>query len=195
MEIGKVINKILFYFLLIIHKHQFKHYGIKSKIDFITSYIVNKKLISIGDYVFIGPHVYISANLEIENYVMMGPKVTIIGGNHLFGQIGKRNRFLSATPESRGKIVIKEDAWIGCNVTILPDVVIGSGAIIAAGSIVNKNIPPYCLAAGNPAKVKKLIFSNEELNEHLVKLKCSENEAEEIVKERKLYCEKNNISC
>lgn len=56
-----------------------------------------------------------------------------------------------------GKVHIKRGAVIGVNAIILPGVTIGEGAIVGAGSVVTKDIPPYCIAAGNPAKVVKTI--------------------------------------
>nr|WP_180073561.1 acyltransferase [Acinetobacter sp. YH12231] len=53
------------------------------------------------------------------------------------------------------KITLKEGCWIGANSTILPGVSIGKCSIIAAGSVVNKPVPDYCLYAGNPAIFKK----------------------------------------
>ena len=54
-----------------------------------------------------------------------------------------------------GRIIIEEDVWIGSNCNILPNVLIGKGSIIGAGSVVTKNIPEYSIAAGVPAKVIK----------------------------------------
>ena len=51
--------------------------------------------------------------------------------------------------------IIEDDAWIGVNVIILKGLTIGKGAIIGAGSVVTKNVPPMTLVAGNPAKVIK----------------------------------------
>jgi virginiamycin A acetyltransferase len=61
----------------------------------------------------------------------------------------------------KGDIVIGNDVWIGQNVTIMPGVRIGDGAIIAANSTVTKTIEPYAIAGGNPAKLIKKRFSNE----------------------------------
>ena len=60
-------------------------------------------------------------------------------------------------------IVIGNDVWIGYRATILEGVTIGDGAIIGAGALVNKNIPPYAIAVGIPAKVIKYRFSDEEI--------------------------------
>lgn len=63
----------------------------------------------------------------------------------------------------KGDTVVGNDVWIGQNVTILPGVHIGDGAIIGANSVVSKDIPAYAIAAGNPCRVKKLRFSEEEI--------------------------------
>lgn len=66
--------------------------------------------------------------------------------------------------------VIGNDVWIGVGVLILPNVTIGDGAIIGAGSVVTKNIPPYAIAVGNPAKIIKYRFNEKQILE-LLKLK------------------------
>lgn len=63
-------------------------------------------------------------------------------------------------------IVIEEDVWIGANVTILSGVIVGRGATVGAGSICVKNIPPYSIVLGNPAKVIGFNFSPDEIIEH-----------------------------
>lgn len=64
----------------------------------------------------------------------------------------------------KGDTVVGNDVWIGQNVTVLPGVHIGDGAIIGANSVVSKDIPPYCIAAGNPCVVKKKRFDDELIN-------------------------------
>lgn len=61
----------------------------------------------------------------------------------------------------RGNTRVGSDVWIGTNATILPGIKIGSGAIIAAHAVVTKNVRPYCVVAGNPAKVVKRRFPAE----------------------------------
>ena len=71
---------------------------------------------------------------------------------------------------SCGFKVIEDDVWIGSNSVILSGVKIGRGAVIGAGSIVTKNVPKYAIVAGNPAKVIKMRFNDEEISK-LEKLK------------------------
>jgi len=73
---------------------------------------------------------------------------------------------------SDGRVVIEDDTWIGANTLILKNVRIGEGSIIGAGSVVTKDIPPYSIAVGNPAKVIKQRFTNEELVRHRASLSC-----------------------
>ena len=56
---------------------------------------------------------------------------------------------------SKGSVVIGNNVWIGDKVTILPGVTVGDGVVIAANAVVTKDIPPYCIAGGNPAKILK----------------------------------------
>jgi acetyltransferase-like isoleucine patch superfamily enzyme len=67
-------------------------------------------------------------------------------------------------------VVIEEDVWIGSNVTILAGVTIGRGCTIAAQAVCNRNIPPYCIAAGIPAKVINMYWSIDQILEHEAKL-------------------------
>ena len=77
-------------------------------------------------------------------------------------------QFLSGSNEDNEytDIVVEEDVWIGINVTLLAGAHIGRGAIIGACSLVNKEIPPYAVAVGNPAKVVKFKWSIDEIIEH-----------------------------
>ena len=75
-------------------------------------------------------------------------------------------------PKSKNKdfklepIVVKKGASIGANATILPGVTIGENALVAAGAIVTKDVPPYSIVGGNPAKVIKMRFTEEEISKH-----------------------------
>lgn len=69
-------------------------------------------------------------------------------------------------PENDKDVIIEDGVWVGCNVTILKGVHIGKGSVIAAGSIVTKDVPPYSIVGGNPAKVIKFRFTEEQIKEH-----------------------------
>jgi virginiamycin A acetyltransferase len=66
---------------------------------------------------------------------------------------------------SKGDIIIKNDVWIGANCTIIDGITIGNGAVIAAGSVVTKDVPAYAIVGGNPAKVIRYRFSRELIDE------------------------------
>ncbi len=106
--------------------------------------------------------------LEIGDFVSIGPNVTfILGGNHYINTITtfpfKAKYFGKKEPEAltKGKIIVEDDVWIGMNSLILSGVRIGKGAVVGAGAVVAKDIPPYAIAVGNPCKIVKYRFDKE----------------------------------
>lgn len=97
---------------------------------------------TIGNNVRIHSNVYIAQFTVIEDDVFMAPCVAVANDMYPVG-----------TVEDLHGPVIKKGARIGINVTLLPGVVIGEGAMIGAGSVVTKNVPPGVIAVGNPARV------------------------------------------
>lgn len=127
------------------------------------------KTIEMGDDVFIGPGARFSAIKEIKigSKVMFGPSVTIMGGDHNFSQVGRYMFDVhEKLPKNDSPVVIKDDVWIGNNAIILKGVTIGEGSIIAAGSLVIKDMPEYSIIGGVPAKVLKQRFSEEDIKKH-----------------------------
>ena len=89
--------------------------------------------------------------VKIGDYVMMGTHCLIISQNHRFDDCNIpmcRQGFKKDQP-----VVIEDDVWIGSRVIILPGVVVGKGSVIGAGAVVTKNVKPYTIVGGNPAKV------------------------------------------
>jgi acetyltransferase-like isoleucine patch superfamily enzyme len=104
----------------------------------------------------------------VKGNCSIAENLTIHTGNHtrIIGKfvtdIDEKNK-----PQGFDKdIIIEKDVWIGCNVTILSGVKIGRGATIAAGAVINKDIPPYCIAGGIPAKPIKFYWSINEILNH-----------------------------
>ena len=129
----------------------------------------------IYDNVGIGGYAHLStpnAKIIFKGDTSVAGHLTIHTGNHA-RVIG---RFVSSITEKDKPmgydkdVVIENDVWIGANVTILAGVHIGRGATIAAGAVVNKDIPPYCIAGGVPAKQIKYYWSIEEILEHEAQL-------------------------
>lgn len=124
-------------------------------------------IIKIGDNVIINDYVHIGATnrVIIGNNVLIGSKVLIIDHNHgdYFSDLQSSP---SETPAERiltndQEVIIEDNVWIGEHVCILPNTRIGFGSIIGAGAVVSRDIPPFSIAVGNPARVVKR-YSKEE---------------------------------
>lgn len=110
--------------------------------------------LKVGDNSSIGPYAYIgcSGYIEIGNNVMMSPRVSIYSENHVFEDVTQP---MIKQGVRRSFVKIEDDCWIASNAVILAGVTIGKGSVVAAGSIVTKDVPPYSVVGGNPAKIIK----------------------------------------
>jgi len=110
-----------------------------------------KKLI-IGDEVDLALDVIITTGggVEIGDRTLIGYRTQIISSNHNIPLYPGR---IFNAGHAHKKVRIGSDIWIGANCIILPGITIGEGSIIAAGSIVTKDIPPFSIFGGNPAKL------------------------------------------
>lgn len=111
-------------------------------------------------------------HLEIGSFCSIASGCTFItGGGHLMNRFTTfpidRKINLIKEETSKGSIIIKDDVWIGKSATILSGVTIGQGAIIGANSVVAKDIPPYAIVVGNPAKIIRFRFNEVIVNELL----------------------------
>jgi len=95
------------------------------------------------------------ALIEIQDYVLIGSGVHIYTSNHRFSDRSREIYFQGHN--SAEKVTIRTGAWIGAGSILLPGVEVGCNSVIGAGSIVTKNIPDFCIAVGNPAKVIKIM--------------------------------------
>lgn len=112
------------------------------------------------------------AELYVGSFCSIADNVEIfLGGNHRtdwittypFGHIGNWKHHGKGHPISKGDVVIGNDVWLGSGCTIMSGVQIGDGAVVSAKAVVTKDIPPYCIAAGNPAVVVKKRFTDEQI--------------------------------
>jgi acetyltransferase-like isoleucine patch superfamily enzyme len=115
--------------------------------------------IEIGNNVGIAQNCFIQVRgkVTIGNNVIFGPGVSVFSESHNYSDV---DRFINEQGETRKGVIIEDGVWVGSRAIILDGTRIGNNSIVAAGSVVNKDIPPYCIAGGIPAKVIKLITKN-----------------------------------
>lgn len=117
-----------------------------------------------GDHVYIGPYTEIAPRTKIGNYSSISSFVAIVGADHLYDVPGTPILF-SGRPEP-SHTVIGHDALIGHGVIIMRGVTIGNGAIVGSGSVVTKDVPPYVIVGGNPAKIIRYRFDPDQIEVH-----------------------------
>lgn len=154
--------------------------------------IFNPKLVTVGRYTYGCLHVIMhndNNRLFIGDFCSIaGDVIFVLSGDHYtdrFSSFPLKVKCLGETQEgiSKGDIVVDDDVWIGYRTTIMSGVHIGQGAVIAAGAVVTKDVPPYAIVGGVPAKIIKYRFSSDIVDE-LNKIDFSKLELKEI---------KNNI--
>lgn len=160
---------------------------------------------SYGKYTYGKPNVLSwgeGAKLTVGSFCSIAANVNIyLGGNHRvdwvttypFGHI-HRDTFNTFNgkghPASKGDVIIGNDVWIGSNVTIMSGVTVGDGAVIANNSHVVKNVDPYSLVGGNPAKLIRYRFTQEQIDQ-LLKIKWWEWKDSKINSYTSLLCNSN----
>ena len=140
----------------------------------------NSKKVNVGKYSYGPLEIYEYLNpeerLEIGSFVSIADHVRfILGGNHSINSFSTypfKVKILKQEFEAntKGTIFIGDDVWIGVGVTILSGVKIGQGSIVGAGTLVTKDIPPYSVVVGNPARIIRNRFEDDLLHD-LLKLK------------------------
>jgi acetyltransferase-like isoleucine patch superfamily enzyme len=128
-----------------------------------TASFRNGQNIVIGDYshvnrdccLWAGPN----SRIILGRYVLMGPGVRIHATNHTFD---RTDIPMMLQPLREADVVIEDDVWLGANVIVTAGVRIGRGAIVAAGAVVTKDVPPYTIVGGIPAKPLKSRIHQDE---------------------------------
>ena len=146
----------------------------KYPIEFAKS---NHPMISIGKYTYGDPKIH---SLNWPCAVKIGSFCSIGANVQIFMDLNHRTDWVTtfpfpAVPEfteasyicghpwAKGDVVIGNDVWLGNDVSILSGVTIGDGAVLGTGTVVAKDIPPYAIAVGNPAKIAKYRFTEAEI--------------------------------
>jgi len=156
-------------------------------------------IVKVGKGTYGNLNVYSYANgknekLEIGNYVSIANSCSfILGGGHSLNSLTTYpiRDIICKIPfgaSSKGPIIISDEVWIGFGVTILSGVRVGKGAIIASKSVVTKDIPPYTVFGGNPAKFIKNRFSEDITNE-LISLNLFELNDEILIEKADVFYE------
>jgi virginiamycin A acetyltransferase len=163
------------------------------QVGFLKNYITRKN-ISVGDYTYYddprGPDRFeenvlyhfdfIGDRLIIGKFCALARDVQFImnGANHpmngfstypfyIFGNGWEKATPVAEDHQTKGDTVIGNDVWIGYNATIMPGITIGDGAVVASRSVVTRDIPPYSIAGGNPAKIIRYRFDEETIKKLL----------------------------
>ncbi len=110
----------------------------------------NKGVVRIGNNCRINENVYIQSAVLGDN-VLIAPNVAILASSHNFERTDIP--IVEQGDTETKTVIIEDDVWVGRNVIVLPGITIGSGSIVGAGSIVTKNVAPFSIVAGAPAKL------------------------------------------
>ncbi len=133
---------------------------------------------TVGEFTYGDPEIFWwgeDVSLSIGKYCSIARGVGIfLGGNHRpdwittfpFSAIDTwpEAQAIPGHPASRGNVTIGHDVWIGANATILSGVAVGDGAVIGAAAVVTRDVLPYCVVAGNPAKLIRRRFSQAQID-------------------------------
>ena len=165
------VSKYLWHALwVILFRNRFAKQGINFHFDPNGDYSFEN--IYCGDHVSLGvrPHLISTrSKIIIGNHVIFGSEVDIRGGNHRIDLVGRFMGSVSEAekrPEDDRDVVVSDDVWVGDRAIILHGVTIGRGAVVAAGAVVSKDVPPYAIVGGVPAKVIRYRFDADTIRRH-----------------------------
>lgn len=175
---GKLKDKILLLKRCISFVIQENKWQDRGKYGMLSASATFRKPLLIADPkgVFLFPYSRLQSHAKILNYTgrfivksyaACGDNLLVVTGNHV-PTVGVPQFFLGTfhINDKETDIVVEECAWVGANVTLLSGARIGRGALIGGCSMVNKEIPPYAVAVGSPARIIASVFTKEQIIEH-----------------------------
>ena len=128
--------------------YRFKSVGHGCRLD--RSLFVFPGRVTLGNRCYVGRYSYLDGDITIRDHTMLASSVAIVGGDHAFEVLDVP--IIDSGREHWKPTLIGSNVWIGHGAIILNGVTIGDGAIVAAGSVVLRDVPPYAIVGGNPAR-------------------------------------------
>lgn len=175
MEIKQILRKIFRNSKMFVYRN-YKGYKDLDRTFYLGGKSKLSKDLKTGKWSYIGPNCIIYPKVNLGDYSMIAHDVSILGGDHVFNIPGVPCIFTGR--DVLNKTTIGKDVWIGAYTKILAGITIGDGAIIALGSVVTKDVEPYSVYGGIPAKKIKDRFSNtndREIHEKMLKESSHKN--------------------
>lgn len=170
--IGKIQNLFNIFYFLYIQGQETKNFGYRDP----ASIIIMPAHISNPKNVFMYEQTRIQAQSKIithtgkfimKRYSGAAPGLTVITGNHIpTVGISHYSLPLLRINEKEKDVIVEEDVWLGANVTLLSGVTVGRGAIAGACCVVSKDVPPYAVVVGNPARIIASKFTIQQILKH-----------------------------
>lgn len=171
-----MVNKLKKLRMFLLKKIRYRHI-LKGPCDFTIGRgtgLYAPNTIYIGNNVYVGKYCSLECDMDIGDNVLIANQVGIIGRydhqTNIIGMSIKDSPWIGNKEYNgkglKNKTIIESDVWIGYNATILSGIKIGRGAIVGAHSLIIKDVEPYSIVCGNPAKKIKMRFTPKQIIEH-----------------------------